>query len=155
MITEKKTFDIFICHAEEDKESIASPIAAALGNRKITYWIDVENVLWGDNIVMNINHAIQNSLFVLVIVSDSFLNKLWAKAEFSAALSVEISKNETMVLPLFCGDKDGIQCLRDRLPLLHAKMFQVWRNDPANIADLISVVVQKKTLHLNCREFIV
>lgn len=127
--------DIFISHASEDKKDVIEPLIKVLEKNNITYWVDSKDISWGDNLVEKINIGLVKSSYFLVVVSDIFLSKNWAKAELNTLMSIEISTNKKRVLPLLVGDVEKIQNqFKTQYPLLHPKLYLEWNNNPENIA---------------------
>ena len=47
--------DTFICHASEDKETMARPLHKALTNLGLHAWLDESDIPWGESIRQNID----------------------------------------------------------------------------------------------------
>lgn len=122
-------FDVFICHASEDKDDIAMPLFNELDKLNVSAFIDTEYIKWGDSFVEKINHALSRAKFVLVILSSNSVDKKWPKKEINAALAREVD-GSTKILPLIVGDG----ALLNELPLLQDKLYKTWSDDPDNIA---------------------
>ena len=67
--TNKEIFDVFICHASEDKEQYVIPLVENLQNHNINCWIDKSEIEWGDSLVRKINEGLKFSKFVIVVLS--------------------------------------------------------------------------------------
>lgn len=135
--TDNAMRDVFICHASEDKANVVHPLKNRLDGSGITYWIDEDEIKWGDNIIGEINYGLSISRYVLVVLSESFLRKKWPQVELNSALTVETSTGNVRILPLIYGDENLIF---SRLPLLSGKLFLNW-------GDGIDRIVE----HLNTR----
>ena len=98
-----QSWEVFICHASEDKANVAVPLYRHLESVGIRCWFDYGEILWGDSIVDKINEGLKYSRFVVVIVSVDLLQKRWAIKEMNAALSQEIESGRIRVLPLMVG----------------------------------------------------
>ncbi len=142
------TFDVFISHASEDTPRIVRPLTEELARRGVTYWVDIAEFSWGDDLVRGINEGLANSEYTIVVFTTSFLAKAWPLREFSSALSMEIAKEETHVLPLFAGTDAEIDTLRARIPLIHSKIFLRWQDDAAEVAEsLVQLLARSKRLY--------
>nr|VFK64983.1 MAG: TIR domain-containing protein [Candidatus Kentron sp. TC] len=94
------SYDVFISHASKDKEVVMNVIEEF---RKvgIAYWIDHENITFGDPIVSKIEEGLQNSRFVLVCLSENLGQSNWCRAEYGPILYREFSGNtERKAIPL-------------------------------------------------------
>ena len=54
-------YDIFLCHASEDKELIVRPIYSALSSLGLNVFIDEEYIEWGDSFIEKINRYWRSS----------------------------------------------------------------------------------------------
>jgi len=113
-------FDAFLCHASEDKEAIVRPFAKAMKDVDLKPWIDEGQIKWGDNLVSKIQDGLLRSRYVVVFLSEAFLDKKeWTEAELNTALSMEIS-GKTTVLPVLLGLTRAN--LQKRYPMVSAKI---------------------------------
>jgi len=69
--------DVFICHASEDKDAIARPLAEALRERGHVVWFDEFELEIGDSLRQEIDRGLARSRFGVVILSPSFFEKKW------------------------------------------------------------------------------
>jgi len=72
---------VFICHASEDKEEVARPLAQELRSRDFRVWIDEAEILIGDSLRRKIDEGLASSRFGIVILSPSFFAKEWPQLE--------------------------------------------------------------------------
>lgn len=135
-------YDIFICHASENKKEVALPLYHALTERKINTFIDCFGIDWGDSLVAKINTALQKSKFVIAIISEESINKSWPMKELNAVLSSEIDSENTKLLPLMVGDGDE---LLKKIPLLADKLFISFEDNIEQIADKVETKLNIKT----------
>lgn len=101
-ITEKKlkTFDVFICHASEDKDYV-NKLANALKESNINVWYDSFQIGWGDDLRPAIDNGLKNSRFGIVVFSKSFLNKKkWTEYELNGLFSKE-KMGQKVILPIW------------------------------------------------------
>ena len=98
--------DFFICHASEDKKEYALPICKAL--IKEGCWLDIYEIIPGDNIIEKIQDGIKNSRYALILLTENWLKKDWARLEFASLLSRQIRTKSKIVIPVMIADKDLI-----------------------------------------------
>ncbi len=132
-------YQVFICHASEDKTKIASPLYEALEEREISTFIDNKVIEWGDSLVDTINHALYKAKLVVAVVSENSLGKSWPQKEINAVLASEI-QGESKLLVLVDGDG---QELLGRLFLLQDKLYRQWEDNPDELADEIARIAMK------------
>jgi RNA-directed DNA polymerase len=127
-------YDVFICHASEDKEEVAKPLYDSLKKRGIKAFLDSETMCFGDNLSERINTALQQSKYVVAIISEESINKTWTMSEVHSTLGREISSGKTKLLPIMLGNSN---ILLDKIPLLSGKIFANYDNNIENIVDKI------------------
>jgi len=139
----KESWDVFICHATEDKQTVAKPIYEYLDSVGIHCWFDEGEILWGDSIVKKINEGLSKSRFVIVVISTSMLHKNWAIKEMRAALAIEVNKDQNRILPLLVGSKEGIKNIKKDLPILMDKKYLIWPVSTQQIERELRLLLQR------------
>jgi hypothetical protein len=69
-------FHAFLCHASEDKEELARPLAQELQSRGLKIWYDEFSLHIGDSLSASIDHGLSISEYGIVILSKNFLRKV-------------------------------------------------------------------------------
>jgi len=100
-------YDIFICHASEDKDGFVNKLANEL-DKYLSVWYDDFVMRIGDEIKATIYKGLQNSCFGIVVLSPSFNEKLekqdkdknWIKYELE---NLEKIDGKISVLPIVHG----------------------------------------------------
>lgn len=100
MATRPTNWDVFICHASEDKELVARPLANELAGYGHRVWLDEAEMRVGDRLRAKIDEGLANSRFGVAILSESFFQKEWTKAELEGLLSRERDGNK-ILLPVW------------------------------------------------------
>ncbi|MCW4018991.1 MAG: toll/interleukin-1 receptor domain-containing protein [Candidatus Bathyarchaeota archaeon] len=95
----KKTWDLFISHASEDKEEIARPLANALMKAGYNVWFDEFELKIGDSLRESIENGLSKSKFGVVILSPNFFTKNWTQTELDGL----VTKNDgaRFILPVW------------------------------------------------------
>jgi hypothetical protein len=95
-------YDVFICHASEDKDEIARPLAEALRKRGLTVWYDEFTLRLGDSLRRAIDNGLSNSRYGVVILSPSFFRKNWPEKELDGLVALEdIERRHKVILPIW------------------------------------------------------
>lgn len=128
-------FDVFISHAEEDKEELARPILEACEALGLNCFLDEANINWGENAALKINSALGAARTVLVIVTPTFVKKPFPMLELNTALNEEL-RGRKRVLPLMVGSPDLAGA-----PLLASKDWLTWKGDPKAVAKRLQQAV--------------
>ena len=141
-----ESWDVFICHASEDKANVVEPLYKHLDSVGIRCWYDRGEILWGDSIVSKINEGLKCSQFVIIVVSPNLLQKSWATKEMNAALSQEIDSGRTRVLPLMVGSDEEIQKMTKDLAIQSDKRYIRWSGNPEEIEKEIRALIRRETI---------
>jgi TIR domain len=125
--------DAFICHATEDKDSAARPIAKGLSSAGLSVWYDEFSLRLGDSLRRSIDRGLADSRYGVVILSPSFFKKNWPQTELDGLFAKEISGDKT-ILPIWhnLDRKDVV----DKSPLLADRIA-------AKTSDGIDAVIEK------------
>jgi TIR domain len=96
----RKTRDVFICHASEDKDSFVRPLAEALRAEGLRVWYDEFTLRVGDGLRRSIDKGLAASKFGAVVVSPSFFKKQWPQRELDGLVAREID-DRRVILPVW------------------------------------------------------
>jgi TIR domain len=92
--------DVFICHATEDKDAAARPVAKGLSSAGMSVWYDEFSLTLGDSLRRSIDRGLADSRYGAVILSPNFFKKNWPQAELDGLFAKEISGDKT-ILPIW------------------------------------------------------
>jgi len=95
-------FDVFICHASDDKDAFVRPLAHALRRLGVLVWYDEFSIDIGDSVSRKIDQGIAGSQFGIVVLSKAFLNRRWPEHELRGLVSREIDE-DLRILPIWLG----------------------------------------------------
>jgi TIR domain-containing protein len=93
-------YDAFICHASEDKNAVAVPLAERLKAAGYRVWLDRFELKVGDRLLEKIDEGILSSRFGVVILSPQFFAKKWTKRELAGLAAREDAEDRPMILPI-------------------------------------------------------
>lgn len=107
-------FCVFLSHSSADKPTVLK-VMEAFRLSGIPYWVDHEQITFGDGIVAKIEEGLQKSKYVVVCLSESLATSGWCRAEYGPILYREFSGDTSRrVIPLSLdGSKNS-----DAIPLL-------------------------------------
>lgn len=94
-------WDVFICHASEDKDSVVRPLALELKRLGLRVWYDEFTLRLGDSLAEKIDEGLAQSRFGVVILSRSFFAKNWPKRELNGLASRETIHGRKVILPVW------------------------------------------------------
>ena len=93
-------YDVFVSHATEDKDEVASPLANALVEAGLRVWYDEFELRIGDSLRRKIDLGLARSRFGIVVLSPSFFAKKWPQYELDGLVTMEMT-GEQIILPLW------------------------------------------------------
>jgi hypothetical protein len=94
-------YDVFICHASEDKEEFVSLLANKLREMHVDVWYDDFALNVGDSLRQSIEKGLSKSNYGIVVLSHAFFGKRWPQTELNALFSREMSGNTQVILPIW------------------------------------------------------
>ena len=94
-------YDVFICHASEDKKSFVGPLAAVLEKERVKVWYDDFSIKMGDSIRREIDKGLSESRFGVVVLSPGFFAKKWTNYELDGLLEKENVDEGKVILPIW------------------------------------------------------
>jgi len=133
--------DIFLSHATLDKRQYVEPLAEALCERDVTFWLDSAEIGWGDNITRKLNEGLRSSRYALVCLSAHFLERPWPEQELSAVLSLQNTDGQRRLLPLILNSREHVL---QTYPLIAGMSYREWGNGPSDTADEIANLVKPR-----------
>ena len=139
-VSENAEYDVFVCHATEDKTAVARPLATALDARGITVWYDEFELQVGDSLRRKIDAGIAASRFGLVVLSHPFFDKGWAQYELDG-LVTRATDGKQVLLPVW--HEVSKEQVADKSPSLADKVaLKTSDSTIEEIADQISAVIK-------------
>jgi len=129
--------DVFLCHARDDRFTHTSPLARELNVLGISCWVDEGEILPGRSLIDAINDGLRASTYVLVLVTETFLQPGWRQRELNAALAREIRTATTVVVPILDVNHDRFA---EQYPLLGDKLALDWAKGAGTIAREIAAL---------------
>lgn len=96
----RREWDLFICHASEDKEEIVRPLVEALIKEGFQVWYDEFTLTLGDSLRRSIDKGLAQSKYGLVVLSPNFFAKNWPQTELDG-LAARERDGEKVVLPVW------------------------------------------------------
>jgi hypothetical protein len=92
-------YDAFISHAVEDKIPIANALCARLEQAGLKIWYSGRELRVGDRLTQTIEEGLAKSRFGIVVLSPTYLAKMWTLREFYSLLSRE-NDGRKIILPV-------------------------------------------------------
>jgi hypothetical protein len=96
-----KEYDVFICHAGEDKDAVVRPLAHALRARDVEVWYDEFTLTIGDSLRRKIDRGLIACRFGVVVLSPAFFGKGWPNYELDGLVTREVAGGRQLILPVW------------------------------------------------------
>jgi|GEM_PF-1429840 len=97
---QKSSWDVFICHASEDKNDVVDPLARELQGKNLKVWYDKWVLKIGDRLLEKIDKGLAQSRYGVVVLSPHFLKKEWPKNELEGLIQKEVN-GQKVILPVW------------------------------------------------------
>ncbi len=91
--------NVFISHSSHDKPFVRK-LAAALLSEGFPVWLDSWELQFGDSLIDKIYEGLEESSFVIVVLSDHAIKSGWVDRELNAALAKEQQAGRTFLIPI-------------------------------------------------------
>ena len=132
-------YDVFICHASEDKESFVRPLAESLQAEHVEVWFDEFSLKLGDSIRRSIDRGLRQSRFGVVVLSPAFFEKNWPQYELDGLINREMRGRDIIILPVWHGVTHG-DVTHYSPPLAGRKAVSSGREIQRVVDEIVSVV---------------
>ncbi len=109
-------FDVFVSHANANKEELVNKLTAALGKLDVSIWYDANILAWGDNWKLQIENGLKKCRFGIVVISPEFLGRKWPEKELNDLLQRQNETGQKVVLPLLY--KLSVEDMKKQYPQL-------------------------------------
>ena len=109
-------YDLFLSHANKDKEGFVDELFVSLDKLGINIFYDTKSIQWGDNWKNRILDGVSKSEFAIIVISKNFFDRDWTEKELYELLNRQNESKQKIVLPIL---KDiTIDELRSKYPLV-------------------------------------
>ena len=110
-------YDVFLCHAWDDRRTAAKDLNDALENAGVSVWFSENTVLLGSNLMREIDKGLSKSRAGLVLVTESFIKRIKAEGVADKELSALLARD--LLVPIVHGVT--YDDLREESPLLASR----------------------------------
>lgn len=95
-------YDVFVSHAQEDKEDFVDELVVELRKQELKVWYDTNKLRWGDSMREKIDKGLAKSRYGIVVLSPNYIaeHKYWTKAELNGLFQMENINGKT-ILPIW------------------------------------------------------
>ena len=93
-------YDVFISHANKDKEDLIEELYQSLQKLGISIFYDKESLEWGDNWKERILNGTKKAEFAIIVISENFFDREWTECELSEFLNRQNRNGQKLILPI-------------------------------------------------------
>jgi hypothetical protein len=137
---------VFICYAREDI-NMAKKLYADLKHNGIDVWLDIENLLPGENWKQKISDAIRQSSYIMALISSHSISKKgFVQKELRLALDIldELPPSEIFLIPVRL--EENVNILDERLASLQwLDLFRSYEDGLKTILRVLHPIKGKST----------
>ena len=107
-------YDVFISHANADKENLIEELNESLKKLGINIFYDKDELEWGDNWKDRILNGTKKAEFAIIVISENFFDREWTERELSEFLNRQNRNGQKLILPIL--HNITVQQLKDKYP---------------------------------------
>ena len=93
-------YDVFISHANKDKEDLVENLFQSLNKLGVKIFYDKESLEWGDNWKDKILNGVKKAEFAIIVISENFFDREWTEKELNEFLSRQNRNGQKIILPI-------------------------------------------------------
>ncbi|MCM1044437.1 MAG: toll/interleukin-1 receptor domain-containing protein [Candidatus Gastranaerophilales bacterium] len=93
-------YDVFISHANRDKEDFVEELFQAINKLGINIFYDKESLEWGDDWKAAILNGTKKAEFAVIVISENFFDREWTEKELAEFLSRQNRNGQKLILPI-------------------------------------------------------
>jgi hypothetical protein len=94
---------VFISYSSKDK-SFVERLSNKLVENRVGVWLDKWEMKPGDSLIDKIQSGLEDSSYLLVVLSNNYVESEWCKKEQNAGLIKEINSKQVVVIPILLED---------------------------------------------------
>lgn len=93
-------YDVFLSHADADKEIFVEKLKKSFDKLGISIFYDKDSIEWGDDWKQKIYDGLSNCKYGVIVVSENFFNREWTEKELKELLSRQSKAGGKLILPI-------------------------------------------------------
>lgn len=137
---------VFISYASQDVDIATRTVKCFEPKYKGMIWFDEKEIVWGDNVIQEINVGLRDTLMGIMILSDNFFQRNMPQLELSAMVSL-MNAVQFRILPLLHGISHND--LISRYPLLSPIRYERADEDCVSLASKFEKALNKTRQLIN------
>lgn len=94
------TYDVFLSHANADKQDFVDELNSSLEKLGIDIFYDKKALDWGDNWKERILVGTKQAAFAIIVISENFFDREWTERELKEFLTRQNRNGQKLILPI-------------------------------------------------------
>lgn len=94
------TYDVFLSHANADKQSFVDELNDSLEKLGIKIFYDKKSLEWGDKWKDRIWAGTKKAEFAIIVISENFFDREWTERELEEFLNRQNKNGQKLILPI-------------------------------------------------------
>ena len=127
--------DVFISYSADAKK-LAERLAGSLQEEGVATWSDFENVSPGERLYDQLQHALDQAKFYLIVVGPRNTMRDWQDQEWQGALERTWTDPDKRIIPVLVGDAEAPAFLRNWAPF----RLQPGRHESTSAKELAEII---------------
>ncbi len=147
-------YDLFICHASEDKDEFVRPLAERLKQERTEVWYDEFSLTPGDSLRRSIDRGLSKSRYGVVVLSANFFAKEWPQWELDGLVQRQLSAGQRVIIPVWYGITHD-EVLKFSPPIADLVAIQAHRGLDHVVDEIMQVVHPDGSTLLIARDLVI
>lgn len=134
---EPDLFDLFLCHAWDDRLEAATQLSGLLDGKGVTVWFSEKDILLGQPFMREIDRGLAKSRAGLVLITPAFLERVTkggvSDKELSALLARDLlipivhgtTFDEVRMISPLLGSRNGLDTSEDSMEIIATKIAEL------------------------------
>ena len=93
-------YDVFISHANKDKNEYVNELKESLDKLRINIFYDKDILEWGDKWKDKILEGVKKAEFAIIVISENFFDREWTEKELNEFLNRQNANGQKIILPI-------------------------------------------------------
>ena len=93
-------YDVFISHANKDKNDYVNELKHSLDKLRINIFYDKDTLEWGDKWKDKILEGVAKAEFAIIVISENFFDREWTEKELNEFLNRQNTNGQKIILPI-------------------------------------------------------
>ena len=99
-IPANKQYDLFLSHANQDKQDYVDELKKSLDRLDISIFYDKDTLKWGNRWKEKILDGVQKAEFAIIVISENFFGREWTERELNELMTRQNNSGQEIILPI-------------------------------------------------------